>query len=156
MSWGNSKVTFDCQCANGVMYGNETLFEFAGTLLSTQKVSGKLLCTMIGKAATWKWYCHFLDHAFCGHRCRSPGCHRDNHSPGKGLEENMSHPSRKIQALTVSRSLRKVSGKSSYSKQRFFKRYPDLPNCPDKAFGFNPGNSLNPDTPGFFPVWLRL
>jgi len=30
-------------------------------------------------------------------------------------------------------------------KQRFLK-YPDFPNCPDKAFGFNPGNSGNPDT----------
>jgi len=31
-----------------------------------------------------------------------------------------------------------------HKKQRFLK-YPDFPNCPDKAFGFNPGNSENPD-----------
>jgi hypothetical protein len=29
-------------------------------------------------------------------------------------------------------------------------RYPDLPNRPDKTFGFNPGNSANPDTPKAF------
>jgi hypothetical protein len=34
-------------------------------------------------------------------------------------------------------------------KQGFFKRYPDLPNRPDKAFGFDSGN---PDTQNLLPV----
>jgi hypothetical protein len=36
-------------------------------------------------------------------------------------------------------------------KQRLFNRYPDLPNRPDQAFSFNPGNSENPDTKEAFP-----
>jgi hypothetical protein len=37
------------------------------------------------------------------------------------------------------------------------RRYPDLPNRPDKAFGFNPGNSLNPGNySGLFRKALRV
>jgi hypothetical protein len=39
------------------------------------------------------------------------------------------------------------------NKQWLFRRYPDLPNRPDKTFGFNPGNSGNPDTKEIFPVY---
>jgi hypothetical protein len=38
---------------------------------------------------------------------------------------------------------------SALSNQTLQKRYPDLPNHPDKAHGFNPGDSGNPDTKNY-------